>query len=234
MKNSKLFDLYSDYLINAFGQTTATGLSSLLGGEVSHDQIQRMLAGRERTSADLWRIAKPHVRQMESADGVMIVDDSIAEKPYTDANDLICWHDDHSKQRNVKGIHFVTCLSHSRGVSLSVATSCEKPDSVSNMRSVISGLLRHKPTTSLRLCAVTSSLNCSKATRSSITLLSSQSCICVPSNPLLLPCENSNPLRWLRKVTGVWQILARTQDMAVRQSSRPPYLAPKIPFAKVQ
>jgi hypothetical protein len=29
MKNGKLLDLYSDYLISAFGQTTASGLSSL-------------------------------------------------------------------------------------------------------------------------------------------------------------------------------------------------------------
>jgi hypothetical protein len=52
MKNGKLLDLYSDYLISAFGQTTATGLSSLLDGEVSHDQMQRSLAGDEQTSSD--------------------------------------------------------------------------------------------------------------------------------------------------------------------------------------
>jgi hypothetical protein len=120
MKNGKLLDLYSDYLISAFGQTTATGLSSLLDGEISHDQMQRSLAGEEQNSADLWRIAKPHVRKIESADGVMIVDDSIGEKPYTDENDIICWHYDHSQQRTIKGINFVTCLYHSHGVSLPV------------------------------------------------------------------------------------------------------------------
>lgn len=120
MKNGKLLDLYSDYLISAFGQTTATGLSSLLDGEVSHDQMQRSLAGAEQTSADLWRIAKPHVRQIESDEGVMIVDDSIAEKPCTDENDIVCWHYDHSQQRTIKGINFVTCLYHSQGVSLPV------------------------------------------------------------------------------------------------------------------
>lgn len=120
MKNSNLLDLYSDYLISAFGQTTATGLSSLVDGEISHDQVQRFLASAEHTSADLWRIVKPHVRQMESQDGVVIVDDSIAEKPYTDENDIVCWHYDHSQQRTVKGINFVTCLYHSRGVSLPV------------------------------------------------------------------------------------------------------------------
>lgn len=120
MKNSQLLDLYSDYLISAFGQTTATGLSALLNGEISHDQLQRSLAGEEQNSADLWRIAKPHVRKIERADGVMIVDDSIGEKPYTDENDIICWHYDHSQQRTVKGINFVTCLYHCQGVSLPI------------------------------------------------------------------------------------------------------------------
>ena len=120
MKNGKLLDLYSDYLISAFGQTTATGLASLLNGEISHDQVQRSLAEEEQTSADLWRIVKPHVRHIESEEGVAIVDDSIAEKPYTDENDIICWHYDHSQQRTVKGINFVTCLYHNQGVSLPV------------------------------------------------------------------------------------------------------------------
>lgn len=120
MANEKLLDLYSDYLISAFGQTTATGLSALLNGEISHDSVQRFLAGERQTSADLWRVVKPHVRKIESPDGVLIVDDSIAEKPYTDENDIICWHYDHSQQRNVKGINFVTSLYHNAGVSLPV------------------------------------------------------------------------------------------------------------------
>ena len=120
MKNEKLLDLYSDYLISAFGQTTATGLSTLLNDEVSHDSVQRFLAVEEQTSADLWHIVKPHVRKVESAEGVLIVDDSIGEKPYTDENDIICWHYDHSKQRAIKGINFVTCLYHNLGVSLPV------------------------------------------------------------------------------------------------------------------
>lgn len=120
MKNDKLLDVYSDYLISAFGQTTATGLASLLEGEISHDQIQRWLASEKQTSADLWRKVKPHVRKIEDGNGVLIVDDSIAEKPYTDENEIICWHWDHSQQRNVKGINFVSCLYHNRGMSLPV------------------------------------------------------------------------------------------------------------------
>jgi len=51
---------------------------------------------------------------------VMIVDDSIAEKPYTDENDIVCWHWDHAQQRAVKGINFVSLLYHSQSVSLPV------------------------------------------------------------------------------------------------------------------
>jgi len=120
MTNEELLDLYCDYLISSFGQTTATGLSALLGGSISHDRIQRFLAGEQRTAADLWQIGKPHVRQIQSDDGVMIVDDSVAEKRYTDENDIVCWHYDHSKDRMVKGINFMTALYHHRGVSLPV------------------------------------------------------------------------------------------------------------------
>src|SRR5206468_5886876 len=90
MTDNELLDIYSDYLISAFGLTTATGLSALLEGQISHDRIQRFLASEQRTSNDLWTLVKPHIRAIQQADGVLIVDDSIAEKPYTDENDIIC------------------------------------------------------------------------------------------------------------------------------------------------
>jgi hypothetical protein len=120
MKDQKLLDLYSDYLISSFGQTTATGLAALLNQEISHDAVQRFLSAEKQSSADLWGIVKPHVRQIESAEGVLIIDDSIAEKPYTDVNEIVCWHYDHTQGRTVKGIHFVSCLYHSQGLSLPV------------------------------------------------------------------------------------------------------------------
>ncbi len=110
--NKELLDLYTDYLISSFGQTTGTGLSALLGGSVSHDRIQRFLSRQEYTSADLWHFVKPHVRVVEQQDGVLIVDDSISEKPYTDENDIIAWHYDHSKGTTVKGINFISALYH--------------------------------------------------------------------------------------------------------------------------
>ncbi len=118
--NKELLNLYTDYLISSFGATTATGLSNLLDGRVSHDQITRMLAGQKQGSAELWQLVKPQVRKMQSDEGVMIIDDSIEEKPYTDENDIVCWHYDHSKDRLVKGINFMTALYHSQGMSLPV------------------------------------------------------------------------------------------------------------------
>ena len=112
MTNKELLDLYTDYLISSFGQTTGTGLSALLGGSVSHDRIQRFLSKEEFTSADLWHFVKAHVRAVEQADGCIIVDDSISEKPYTDENDIIAWHYDHSKGTTVKGINFLSALYH--------------------------------------------------------------------------------------------------------------------------
>src|SRR5258705_3388585 len=120
MTKKELLDLYSEYLVSACGQTTVTGLAAMMDGAVSHDQIQRFLAGEAYTSADLWHIVKPHVRAMQSENGVLIVDDSIAEKPYSDENDIICWHYDHAKDRMVKGLNFVSVLYHANGLSLPV------------------------------------------------------------------------------------------------------------------
>ncbi len=118
--NKALLDLYCDYLISSFGQTTATGLAQLLDGQVSHDQVTRLLAGEKQGSAELWLQVKSHVRKMQSDEGVMILDDSVEEKPYTDENDIVCWHYDHSKDRMVKGINFMTTLYHSQSMSLPV------------------------------------------------------------------------------------------------------------------
>ena len=119
--DKSLLDLYTDYLISSFGQTTATGLSQLLDGQIRHDAVTRFLASKPKTSADLWRIVKPLVRQVESDDAVLVLDDSIEEKPYTDENDLICWHWDHSKERSVKGINFLTALYCASQLALPVA-----------------------------------------------------------------------------------------------------------------
>ena len=82
--NRDLVALDSDYLLSSFGATTATGLSDLLEGALSHDQITRFLSGQRFDSKTLWQLVKPMVRAIEDDEGVLIFDDTIQEKPYTD------------------------------------------------------------------------------------------------------------------------------------------------------
>lgn len=115
-----MLDLYSDYLLSSYDKTPATRLSAMLDGEISHDSVTRFLSAEVPQSSHLWRVVKKHVRAIESHEGVVIVDDSIEEKPYTDENDIVCWHYDHAQGRQVKGINFITALYESQGVSLPV------------------------------------------------------------------------------------------------------------------
>jgi hypothetical protein len=120
MKKSEL-ELYTDYVLSTFGARTATGLSSMMQGEISHDRITRFLSGRAYTSKDLWLQVKAAVREVEDDDGVLIFDDTIQEKVWTDESELMCWHYDHCSGRTVKGLNLLNALYHSNGRSIPVA-----------------------------------------------------------------------------------------------------------------
>ena len=111
-----LLDLYTDYLLSSFDKTTATGMSKLTDGSVSHDKITRLLSKNDFNSKSLWLNVKPLVRKHESLDACLIFDDSIIEKPFTDENALICWHWDHSKGRSIKGINLLSAFYHTQGL----------------------------------------------------------------------------------------------------------------------
>jgi hypothetical protein len=113
-------DLYVDYLLCSTSETTATGLSQLTNGALSHDKVTKFLLAKDYTASDLWKIAKPLYQSIKDEDGVLIVDDSIEEKPYTDENELISWHFCHTKNMSVKGINFVSALYHSAKGALPV------------------------------------------------------------------------------------------------------------------
>lgn len=115
IKNLEMLDLYTDYLICSTSYTTATGLSRVTNGAVSHDKVTRFLSSEYFTSSDLWQYAKPYVRTFETEEGNIIIDDSIEEKPYTDENDIIAWHWDHKENRSIKGINFLTALYEAGG-----------------------------------------------------------------------------------------------------------------------
>ena len=106
-------DLYTNYLLSSTGPTTATGLSRLPDGTLSHDHVTCWLSQTTYGPAEVWRQAKPLIRQAEARRpaeefAVLIVDDSVLEKAHTDANELICTHWDHRQQRHIKGLHFVS------------------------------------------------------------------------------------------------------------------------------
>ncbi len=119
--NKEYLELYTDYLISTFGYATATGLSRMVEGQVSHDQVTRFLSQEAYTSKDIWLQVKPTVRQIEREEGVLIFDDTIQEKPYTDENEVMCWHYDHSKGRAVQGFNLLNCLYHVDEISIPVA-----------------------------------------------------------------------------------------------------------------
>lgn len=101
-------DLYTDYLLSSFRQTSATKLSEMLDTALSHDVFTDMLATTAFDGRALWQEVKPLVRQIESEDGVLVVDDTIAHKAHSEINGLVATHWDHSTQKYVRGIN---CLS---------------------------------------------------------------------------------------------------------------------------
>lgn len=106
-------DIYTDYLISSTGQVSATGLSRLYDGAISHDQVTRMLTNEYLDSIDLWRKAKPLIRTAEQARqneafAVLVVDDTIIEKPHTDESALVTTYWDHSQKRYVKGVNLLS------------------------------------------------------------------------------------------------------------------------------
>lgn len=108
MKKSNLLDLYTDFLMTAPGAVSALVMSKMLQDAYSHDSITRMLAQDELDQSVFWKLIKPTIRQVESEDGVISIDDTIENKPYSDENELISWHFDHTVGKSVKGINIVT------------------------------------------------------------------------------------------------------------------------------
>lgn len=100
--NTRLMDIYTDYLLSSFSTTTATGLSRPLP-EVSHDAATHFPGQNALGNRELWAIVKPIVRsikhKIEHKNAVLAIDDIVQEKPYTDQSQLIIWHDDHNLAR---------------------------------------------------------------------------------------------------------------------------------------
>ena len=127
--NKALLDIYSDYLISQSHYATATGLADTLDGEISHDQISRFLRADDYGSKALWEYIKPEVRRhQQPTGGVLLLDDTISEKHYTDENAVNCWHFSHAKHRHVKGMNLLSCLVRYGDLALPVGYEVVKKD----------------------------------------------------------------------------------------------------------
>ena len=103
--------IYTDYLICQTKYATSTGLSDMLNGSISHDRITRFLNKNKYDSKALWKFVKTDIRKYSSKDmGIISLDDCIEEKPYTDENEIMCWHYSHAKGSHVKGVNILSCL----------------------------------------------------------------------------------------------------------------------------
>ena len=119
--NKETMEIYTDFLLAHNGAATATALSKVSGGELSHDQVTRFLSKQDYTSKQLWALVKPAVRRVESEEGCLIFDDTIQEKEWTDENEVVCWHFDHVQGKAVKGINLLNALYYNQGATLPVA-----------------------------------------------------------------------------------------------------------------
>jgi len=93
----------------------------MVDGDISHDSVTRFLSKSDYGSKELWRTVKPTVREVERNDGVLIFDDTIQEKNWTDESELMCWHYDHCSGRNMKGINLLNALYYSDNTAIPVA-----------------------------------------------------------------------------------------------------------------
>ena len=123
-----MLDLYTDYLITSTKYTTATGLSRLFNNRFSHDQVTRFLNSQELDNKKLWSFIKPFLRSVEKDSSVLIVDDTILEKPYTDESEINTYHYDHSKGRSIKGINVVNLIHETEGTRLPISMSIVHKD----------------------------------------------------------------------------------------------------------
>jgi hypothetical protein len=121
-------DLYTDYLISSVSYTTATGLASLLG--IKHDKVTQQLSKGIYDSKYLWEYAKPYIREVTRSKELVVLsfDDSIEEKRYSDESELICWHYDHTLNRSVKGVNFLTAFVEAGSMRLPCAVEFVKKD----------------------------------------------------------------------------------------------------------
>jgi hypothetical protein len=113
-------DLYTDYLLSSFGQTSATNMARLMDDQISHDDVTRFLSQPQQIGQTLWKTVKPLVRKHQTEQGLLLVDDSLAHKPHSQETGLVSTYFDHSRNEYVKAINFLTLLYRVEDILLPV------------------------------------------------------------------------------------------------------------------
>jgi len=122
-------DLYANFLICQNDKACATHLAKLLDNRISHDQVTQFLNKKEFHSKDLWKYVKKNIAKIpKKKPCVLIIDDTISEKPHTKENPINCWHFDHSKGRCQKGINILTCVYSNGEINLPIGYEIIKKD----------------------------------------------------------------------------------------------------------
>src|SRR3954453_6137231 len=125
-----MLDLYPGYLLCSCGAARATGMSAALDNRISLDLVTVLLSSGYISSKRLWATVKPMCAEIEQDDAVLIIDDSVEPKPYTDCNELIGWYFDHTQGRSIKGVNFISAIYHSWEMSLPVGVAFSNKDIV--------------------------------------------------------------------------------------------------------
>lgn len=99
-------ELYCQFLLAAQTNFTGTEMASHLP-TVEHDAITRWLAQTRLTAANLWEQVEPLVVPEQ---GVLIIDDSLIEKPKSTHDPLVTWQYSGASHQIVRGIGLVTLL----------------------------------------------------------------------------------------------------------------------------
>lgn len=99
---------YIDFLIATPKEASACEAARVQPSDpkaAAHDAFSRLLARLEPDAETLWNEVRPHVRR---ADSILIVDDTVLDKPYARKMGLVgqFWSGKH--QRVLRGINLVT------------------------------------------------------------------------------------------------------------------------------
>ena len=97
--------MYVNFLLTEPRRATCCQMSEVMG--ISHESINRFLLREEYEAKELYEIAKSKIN---SQGGVLSVDDTVIDKPYSEETEIIryCWSGKH--KRVVKGINLVTLV----------------------------------------------------------------------------------------------------------------------------